>query len=648
MFRTSWWQIAVRWCWPEHGTRELIGQVQHSTSRGLQSYRHANASAASGEHDKAGRLNQWRDGPLTTALAFSDSAQLSRITRQRPSLQQQAGAAPAALQAQQTQQQSFTYDPLGQLRQVKDTDTAQAFDYELNGNRSALRLSVGSSLQAQNYALARSSDRLLAITNAAGQSQQSYVYNAVGEPVRITHTGTGAVAGSSSTTTPHYNAQGQIGVVERNAQVLAHYAYNGARQRVAKTVMSQSQIEGSGIGKPATPPSTTYFTWHGGLLDAELDVQGRVQRRVIYLNLRPVALLVYGRASQSSSWRPAGAPQSTQRFAVHGDHLGTPQTITDDRQRVVWAANYDTFGKAAIQSLPVSQTMARQTPRTGGWLSTAYAGVSATAPQDSKNFEFNLRFAGQYEDAETGWHYNWHRFYNPETGRYLTPDPLGLAGGNNAYEYAGGDPLGAVDPWGLYTVYWGGAGLDGPYIANQINRLKNAGISNIATGGGGNGNTILDAANVLAVRYKGNGDRYFDSDPEGKKMMCPEQTNYIGYSYGSLLAAHTALYWANKGRVVNNLVLAGSPIDQDFLNAIRANENIKNVLIYDLTLYGDPIRAGMSLVDLTASAPLLGLQIAQSPRTGHFYYNPDDNATSVIGIQRRTNLAVNLAKNGLK
>jgi RHS repeat-associated protein len=60
-------------------------------------------------------------------------------------------------------------------------------------------------------------------------------------------------------------------------------------------------------------------------------------------------------------------------------------------------------------------------------------------------------YPGQYFDTETGYHYNYHRYYDPKTGRYLTPDPIGLAGGSNPY--VGADPVNAVDPWGLFESH---------------------------------------------------------------------------------------------------------------------------------------------------------------------------------------------------
>ena len=64
----------------------------------------------------------------------------------------------------------------------------------------------------------------------------------------------------------------------------------------------------------------------------------------------------------------------------------------------------------------------------------------------------NIRLPGQYYDSETGLHYNYHRYYDPRTGRYLTPDPVGLQGGLNLFAYVGNNPTGYVDPSGLQSV----------------------------------------------------------------------------------------------------------------------------------------------------------------------------------------------------
>ncbi|WP_339133389.1 MAG: RHS repeat-associated core domain-containing protein [Candidatus Electrothrix sp. GW3-4] len=110
------------------------------------------------------------------------------------------------------------------------------------------------------------------------------------------------------------------------------------------------------------------------------------------------------------------------------DHLGAPQIITDDSGSVVWKAEYLPFGKVNISVADI---------------------------------ENNLRFPGQYYDVETGLHYNWNRYYSPETGRYIASDPIGLGGGINLYAYVGSDPVNGVDPEGLNALVikgleWGG------------------------------------------------------------------------------------------------------------------------------------------------------------------------------------------------
>ena len=62
-----------------------------------------------------------------------------------------------------------------------------------------------------------------------------------------------------------------------------------------------------------------------------------------------------------------------------------------------------------------------------------------------------MRLPGQYFDEESGLHYNRHRYYDPHCARYISQDPIGLAGGGNAYSYVA-NPITWIDPLGLNEV----------------------------------------------------------------------------------------------------------------------------------------------------------------------------------------------------
>jgi RHS repeat-associated protein len=66
-----------------------------------------------------------------------------------------------------------------------------------------------------------------------------------------------------------------------------------------------------------------------------------------------------------------------------------------------------------------------------------------------RSYPYNLRFPGQYYQAETGLNYNWYRDYDPLVGKYIEPDPIGLAGGLNRFAYVGSNPIAFTDSYGL-------------------------------------------------------------------------------------------------------------------------------------------------------------------------------------------------------
>jgi len=180
-----------------------------------------------------------------------------------------------------------------------------------------------------------------------------------------------------------------IGITQPNGQI-ASYRYDPFGRRISKTV--------DGI--------TTEFFWQGDRLIAE----HHADRHRSYLyepdSFRPLALL------------EGFGPKDTKPYHYQLDHLGTPQELTDPDGDIVWSAHYRAYGQ--ISRL------------------------------DKGTIDNPLRFQGQYFDQESGLHYNRHRYYNPDIGCYLTPDPVKLAGGINAYQYVP-NPTGWVDPLGLST-----------------------------------------------------------------------------------------------------------------------------------------------------------------------------------------------------
>lgn len=122
------------------------------------------------------------------------------------------------------------------------------------------------------------------------------------------------------------------------------------------------------------------------------------------------------------------------------------------------------------------------------------------------------------------------------------------------------------------------------------------------------------------------------------------QFNLIGYSYGSLLAAQTANWYAKQAHVVDHLVLIGSPIDAEFLMHLRHAGSIRKVVVVDLADFGDPIHAGISQFDLMKALPEIQSQKQRNQGDGHFYY-----AHLVRGSNLRwAALASRLFKEGLR
>jgi RHS repeat-associated protein len=286
-----------------------------------------------------------------------------------------------------------------------------------------------------------------------------------------------------------------IARADRPDQTIARYRYNALGERVTKTLVFQGGAE-----------QTTHYLYHGRQLVAELDGEGRIRRHYVYWAGRVAAII-----------EPDPRGDHERVYFVLGDHLGTPRSVVDSGGSLVWQIDAD-----------------------------LHAGAAKTRGK----FDLAIRFPGQYFDPESGLHDNYQRSYDPRTGRYLEPDPMGLAGGWNRYAYAGGNPLQAVDPLGLILFAFDGTGNTDParapdtlsnvarlyslYDASQRHYMNGVGIPLPDQGIGGGRLDVLDAG---SARHRV--DRMLErlnDDVQRSAAGARIQVDVIGFSRGAAMA----------------------------------------------------------------------------------------------------------------
>ena len=175
------------------------------------------------------------------------------------------------------------------------------------------------------------------------------------------------------------------------AATTAQYLYDSSGRRLRKSI--------NGVHR--------WFLWDGTSLLGEYDASGARLKRYSYLENDALPIQVQDAAGT---------------YYVQSDHLQTPRLLTGASGAIVWRSRQEAFGATLVEQ------------------DVDGNGVAIV---------FNQRLPGQYYDSESGLHYNYFRDYDPQIGRYVQSDPIGIKGGNNTYAYTTNNPLTWADLLGL-------------------------------------------------------------------------------------------------------------------------------------------------------------------------------------------------------
>lgn len=379
----------------------------------------------------------------------------------------------------------YAYDPVGQLLSATQPGLTETFVFDPAGNLLDPGL-ASKSIANPQPAVASS---LPAITANLLKSMlgHSYQYDAQGNVI-AKHSAAGASGndGHAIDLALEYDADNRLRHSVRTKHPQrdsAEYFYDAFSRRIAKRVVNETwdhdQQPGSDMSVSSTT-ATTLFVWDGDVLVQELSTTGTITYLYEPDSFVPMARIT----SQSGYKSDAGGRTEAERFIanqfdylwppkqwalkgpIHSltsekleqgyvvahsandtdreksqqhaladaeadridyyscDHLGTPRELLNETGYLVWSQRFNAWGRA---------------------INSAQQGIIGSVVSKASQ---PLRFQGQYEDSETGLSYNRYRYYDPDDGRYLIQDPIGLLAGLNSYSYSA-NPTGWNDPLGL-------------------------------------------------------------------------------------------------------------------------------------------------------------------------------------------------------
>ena len=171
------------------------------------------------------------------------------------------------------------------------------------------------------------------------------------------------------------------------------YTYDALGRRIGKGRLKTSQEVSDDL------ENQTRFAWDGSHLLQEVHPDGRYT--YIYADQDS-----YEPLAQVRDWTTEDGESRQQTRYFHCDQIGIPREMTDKDGNLLWFGNYTGWGRLKEETR-----------------------VTDTAYQP-------FRLQNQYADRETGLHYNFFRYYEPDVGRFVNQDPIGLMGGMNLYQFA--------------------------------------------------------------------------------------------------------------------------------------------------------------------------------------------------------------------